>query len=94
MYTAATETNRKYWAGREKKCGLLILFVLKTRHAAGITSNKKGNEAGTQIKLRTMSVNVGQVHLQTHPIESDLLPGANCTGSIIKYTISFPFLQS
>lgn len=33
--------KRKYWEGREKKCGLLILFALKTRHAAGISSNKR-----------------------------------------------------
>lgn len=43
MYTAATETNRS--TGEVgKKSGLLVLFALQTRHAAGISSNRKGNE--------------------------------------------------
>lgn len=91
MYTAATETNRS--TGEVgKKCGLLVLFALQTRHAAGISSNKKGNKERTQIKLR--SVQVGQVHLHS-PNRNDLLPGQIVQVLFIKYTISFsifPFL--
>lgn len=91
MYTAATETNRSTRVG--KKCGLLLLFALQTRHAAGISSNKKGNKEKTQIKLCRVSKSARVT--RTHPIENGLLPRQIVQVSFIKYTISFsifPFL--
>lgn len=85
MYTAATETNRSTGEG-EKKCGLLILFALKTRHAAGISSNKKGNEERTQIKLRT-ECRPSSLALTQQKITSS--QGQIVQVSFIKYTISF-----
>lgn len=79
--------------GVGKKCGLLLLSALQTRHAAGISSNKKGNKEKTQIKLRRVSKSARVT--RTHPIENGLLPGQIVQVSFIKYTISFsifPFL--
>lgn len=74
--TLLLQNKQKYRGG---KCGLLLLFELQTRHAAGISSNRKGPRRGLRQSSAECPGRRGHSH---SPNTKWPPPRANCTGFI------------
>lgn len=85
-YTAATETKN---TGKGWKISVICWFyftALKTRHAAGISSKRKGRDWN---KTTHNEYQHQWESLADSPNKKSPPPSGNCTCSFIKYTISF-----
>ena len=66
-------TNKQKNTGKGWKVSVICRFyftVLKTRHAAAVSSRIKGNETGTEIKLHALNINISEIHLHVHPTKN------------------------